>query len=160
MKRSIVTRLVAYAATAGIVAAVPFVSAAPALAANCTATTAVVYETSTGSSLVNTQNDPVNAGYYVIYVDVPSNGGSYNVRLGGNGLEPQEYPFWGVFSANSGQFIGNLFGNKTGNNCVSNEKSYPLFGSPGDVYLLKANYFFGTDPGKINDQEHVAVAFY
>jgi hypothetical protein len=107
------------------------------------------------------QNDPINgvpAGSISVGVAFPS---SATVTLGGNGLKPDEQPFWDVYEIGFDGTIlrhaGNVLGRKAAGNCVANEGAWRV---PATLlqgtqrYLVKATYQPGNSGGVISQQNH------
>src|SRR5262245_27397452 len=131
------------------------VTARPALAAGC-ATSAHVYvdgghfkfETDAINGPIDTLNKPLGT----------------NITFGGNGLKPNEQPFWDIYREDSFgnlQYVTTRLGNKAGSNCVSNEKSFfvgsNIFSTPTPVigtYVLLVTYQSGNSGAVIRQQRH------
>lgn len=78
--------------------------------------------------------------------------------MGGNGLKPGSRPTWDVYSRND-QYVGTLSGHQVGGNCVASEIEYSLWGSPGDIYKVKANYDAGNSGAVIRSQNFFYVTY-
>lgn len=158
MIKRILARLVVAVLAMGGLSAVTVATAQPALASACGAL-GRVYETNFQPWAIKYETDPINGSFIPTFVDVPNDGNVYivYVRLGGANLTPGSTPTWDVFSGGGG-YIGFFGGSKTNSGCVSNEKFFPIFGSAGDVYNVKANYDSGTTA--IRGQNHFSVTFF
>jgi hypothetical protein len=161
MRKLVLARVMALVVAAGAVGVVSVAPATTALAATCR-TIGMSYEDEGnpdfggGGILARTENDPVDGPFSDVAKSAPNQ--EIDVVLGGNGLVPGSKPRWEVFSSN-GQDIGTLTGHTTHSNCVSDEVTYPLFGGPGDQYLIKATYVGGNDHTQITNQNLVRVTF-
>lgn len=82
-----------------------------------------------------------------------------SIKLGGNGLRRYEDPFWDVYRESDGAYVGTLIGNRTGGNCVSNEKSFTINLYPGD-YIFRATYEPGNTGGVVRGQAHFRLAVF
>lgn len=143
MKRTLARILTVCVAltTAGVISVAP---APPAAAAAC-AFAGHVYAQGGNFKF---ETDPLDGPFHQLF----ARGTVGFVRLGANGIHSGTRPTWSVFSGNSGQFIGTLDGSTANSGCVSNEKVFSFFGSRGDFYLVKANYFTGNTLRSINQQ--------
>ncbi|MFD1536805.1 hypothetical protein [Nonomuraea guangzhouensis] len=118
--------------------------------------TAVAAQTSTAASAArcNTAAHVYVNGGYIKYetdpIDGPvadltvRNGQRYNV--GGNGITPDEDPFWAFYRVSDGAHVSTIIGNRTGGNCVSNQKTFVSSLTP-DTYIMRA-YYYGGNSGK------------
>lgn len=126
------------------------VAAQTASAARC-ATDAHVY---VNGSHVKYESDPLDGPIDTVYV-------TYNgtITFGGNGITPNEYPFWNIHRESDGQYIATDLGNKAGDNCVSNEISYRANLTRGS-YILYAFYYSGNHGTVISAQKHIREVVY
>lgn len=134
--------------------------AAPASAASC-ATAAHVYAKGPGIGapyLTKFQSDPIDGDMGLITAPI-----GRSITLGGNGLKPDEQPFWDVYQVSPGgglSYVGTNLGSKAGGNCVANERSFlvttQLF-ARGQFYVVKATYEPGNSGGVIRQQNHFRV---
>jgi hypothetical protein len=117
---------------------------APAAAATCR-TIGHVY---VNGGLVKTQFDPIEGPVGDLVVPFGS-----VIKLGGNGMRPGENPFWAAYREIDGAHMPkNLAGNRAGDNCVANEKTF-LVDLPRGTYIVRAWYYLAP-AGEIHGQQH------
>jgi hypothetical protein len=75
-----------------------------------------------------------------------------SIRLGGNGMRADEDPFWVLYRESNGTPASTFIGSRAGDNCVSNEKNFPVFGKGS--YIVRASYYPGNSGGVITNQAH------
>lgn len=136
------TGLLAAVATSGVM--IGTVGVVPAAAATC-ATPAHVYA---NGGHIKTEFQPIDGP--VDDLVVPFGG---IIHFGGNGLTPDEDPFWNIYREVDGAHMSTRMGNRTGDNCVSNERAHAM-NHPRGSYLVRATYYRGNTGGTIEGQRH------
>src|SRR5262245_17021422 len=102
--------------------------ATPAFGVSC-ATNAHVYVI-TPNVFIKFEHDPIDGPTFDF--DVPAER-LIVFQLGGNGLKPNEDPFWDVFDE-SGRWVRTLMGSRAGGNCVSDQLRHEDTAHAGAVH--------------------------
>ncbi|MBT2235350.1 hypothetical protein [Nonomuraea sp. NEAU-A123] len=128
--------------------------------------TVVAAETSTAASAARCKTAAhvyINGGYIKYETDpidgpiadfTVRNGQTYNV--GGNGITPSEDPFWAFYRVSDGAHVSTIIGNRTGGNCVSNQKTFISTLTP-DTYIMRAYYYGGNSGVTISGQAQLRM---
>jgi hypothetical protein len=154
--RRILVRVTTPLVTLALAGVASVVTAQPAQAARC-ATAAHVYVI-TPSVYTKWETDPINGPTYDFYVDV--NGyGTATFELGGNGITPDEDPFWDLYDAYTNAYEGHFINTRANDNCVSNQRRYYVGRYEGDAVLFKASYYGGNSGATISQQAHFRIFF-
>lgn len=131
-------------------AVVTTVGASPALAAGCQ-TNGHVY---VNGGHVKSETDPIDGPVDTVFVRRNA-----LISLGGNGLTANRDPFWDEYRASDGGYVGTAVGNRTGDNCVSNERTFRM-DLPSGVYNIKATYEPGNSGGVVRGQAHFRLVVF
>ncbi|WP_433509418.1 hypothetical protein ACQP2T_36355 [Nonomuraea sp. CA-143628] len=146
--RATVTRVLSVLVLAvGLGTVVAAQASTAASAARCN-TAAHVY---INGAYIKYETDPIDGPIADFTV---RNGQRYNV--GGNGITPDEDPFWAFYRVSDGSHASTIIGNRTGGNCVSNQKTFISSLTPG-TYIMRAYYYGGNSGATISGQAQLRM---